>query len=67
MVQMVMYIPAMRETRIQSLGWENTLEKGMTIHSTILAWRILWIEELGDWTHKLWLLFSYLVELKMNF
>ena len=32
---------AMRETWVQSLGWEDTLEKGMAIHSSILAWRIL--------------------------
>ena len=33
-------LPAMRETRDQSLGWEDPLEKGMAIHSSILAWRI---------------------------
>ena len=37
--------PAMQETWVQSLGWENPLEKGMTTHSSILAWRIPWIEE----------------------
>ena len=35
----------MRETQVQSLGWEDPLEKGMAIHSSILAWRILWTEE----------------------
>ena len=34
----------MQETRVQSLGWEDTLEKGMASHSSILAWRIPWTE-----------------------
>ena len=38
---------AMRETLVQSLGWENLLEEGMAIHSSILAWRILWTEKPG--------------------
>ena len=33
--------------RVQSLGWEDPLEKGMTTHSTILTWRIPWTEESG--------------------
>ena len=37
----------MRETWIPSLGWEDALEKGMATHSSILAWRIPWMEELG--------------------
>ena len=37
--QMVKNPPAVRETRVQSLGWEDPLEKGMTMHSSILAWR----------------------------
>ena len=37
--------PAMKETWVWSLGWEDTLEKGMVTHSSIIAWRILWIEE----------------------
>ena len=37
----------MQETIIQSLGWEDPLEKGMTTHSSILAWEILWTEEPG--------------------
>jgi len=36
-----------QETRVQSLGQEDTLEKGMATHSSILAWRIPWTEELG--------------------
>ena len=37
--------PAMRETRVWSLGWEDPLEKEMATHSSILAWRIPWIED----------------------
>ena len=39
--QMVKNLPAMWETWVQSLGWEDTLEEGMATHSRILAWRIL--------------------------
>ena len=39
--------PAMQETQVGSLGWEDPLEKGMATHSSILAWRILWTEEPG--------------------
>ena len=45
--QMVKNLPAMRETQVQSLGWEDPLEKGMVIHSCIFAWKIAWTEELG--------------------
>ena len=38
--QMVKNPPAMQETRVQSLGWEDPLEEGIAIHSSILAWRI---------------------------
>ena len=38
--QMVKNLPAMRETWVRSLGWENPLEEGMVTHSSILAWRI---------------------------
>ena len=38
--QMVKNLPAMHETWVQSLGWEDSLEKGMTPHCSILAWRI---------------------------
>ena len=38
---MVKNLPAMWETRVQSLGWKDSLEKGMATHSSILAWRIL--------------------------
>ena len=43
--QIVKNLPAMQETQVHSLGWEDPLEKGMAIHSSILAWRILWTEE----------------------
>ena len=42
---MVKNLPVTQETRVQSLGQEDPLEKEMTIHFTILAWRILWTEE----------------------
>ena len=45
--QTVKNLPAMQETEVQSLGWEDPLEKGMATHSSILAWRIPWTEEPG--------------------
>ena len=44
---MVKSLPAMQETQVRFLGWEDPLEKGMAIHSSILAWRIPWTEEPG--------------------
>ena len=44
---MVKNLPAMQETWVQSLSREDTPEKGMAIHSSILTWRILWTEEPG--------------------
>ena len=46
--QMVKRLPAMQETRVQSLGWEDLLEKEMATHSSILAWKIPWTEEPGS-------------------
>ena len=40
-------LPAVRETKVQSLGQEDTLEKGMATHSSIIAWRIPLAEEFG--------------------
>ena len=40
-------LPAMQETRVQSLGGEDTLGEGMAIHSSTLAWRIPWMEDFG--------------------
>ena len=47
MAQMVKNLPAMQETQVRSLGQEDSLEKGMATHSSILAWRIPWTEEPG--------------------
>ena len=44
---MVKNLPAVQETQVHSLGWEDPLDKGMAAHSSILAWRIPWTEELG--------------------
>ena len=44
---MVKNLPAMQETGIQSLGWEDPLEKGMATHSSILAWGTPWTEQTG--------------------
>ena len=43
--QRINRLPAMQETRVRSLGWEDPLEKEMATHSSILAWRIPWLEE----------------------
>ena len=43
--QKVKNLPAMQETWVQSLGWEDPLEEGTATHSSILAWRIPWTEE----------------------
>ena len=45
--QTVKCLPVMRETQVQFLDREDPLEKEMTTHSSILAWRILWVEEPG--------------------
>ena len=47
MAQMVKHLPAVRETRVRSLGWEDLLEKEMATHSSTLAWRIPRTEEPG--------------------
>ena len=44
--QMVKNQPAMQESQVRSLGWEDPLEKGMATHSSILVWRIPWTEKL---------------------
>ena len=46
--QMVKNLPVTQETRVRSLGWENPLEKGKAIHSSILAWRIPWTVQTMD-------------------
>ena len=45
--QMVKNLPVMQKTQVQSLGWEDPLEKGLATHSSMLAWRTLWTEEPG--------------------
>ena len=45
MAQRVKCLPAMQETQVQSLGWEDPLEKDMATHSSTLAWKTPWTEE----------------------
>ena len=45
--QSVKSLPAVQETWVQSLGWEDSLEKEIATHSSILAWKISWTEEPG--------------------
>ena len=47
MTQTVKNLPAVQETHVLSLGQEDPLEKGVATHSSIIAWRIPWTEELG--------------------
>ena len=47
LAHLVKNLPAMQKTWVQSLGWEDPLEKGMAIHSSTLAWRSPWTEESG--------------------
>ena len=47
MAQTVKNLPATQETQVQSLDWEDHLEKGLATHFSILAWRIPWTEEVG--------------------
>ena len=47
MAQAVKRLPAMWKTWVQSLGWEDPLEKEVATHSSVLAWRIPWMEEPG--------------------
>ena len=47
MTLVVKTLPAMLETRVQSLGREDPLEKEMATHSSVLAWRVTWTEEPG--------------------
>ena len=47
MTQKIKRLSTMQETRVQSLGWEDPLEKEMAIHSSTIAWKIPWTEEPG--------------------
>ena len=49
---MVKSLPAMQETLVRSLIWEDPLEKGMATHSSILAWRIAWTVPKSAWGRK---------------
>ena len=54
LAQVVKNLPAMQETCVQSLVWEDPLEKGMAIHSSILAWKTPWTDEPGGlWSTEL--------------
>ena len=48
MAQWLKRLPGIQETLVQSLGWEDPLEKEMAPHSSTLAWRIPWMEERGN-------------------
>ena len=48
--QLVKNLSAVQETQVQSLGWEDSLEKEMATHSSILAWEILGTEKLGGYS-----------------
>ena len=50
MAQRVKNLPVMQETPVQPLGWEDSLQKGMATHSSILAWRINGQRNLGGYT-----------------
>ena len=58
MVQLVKNPPAVQETWVRSLGWEDPLEKGKATHSSILAWRIPWTVTWTDMTERLSLYFN---------
>ena len=60
--QRVKRLPAMQETWVQSLGWEDPLEKGKAPHSSTLSWKIPWLEEPGGLQYMGWLSCSGLVE-----
>ena len=77
MAQTVKHLATMRETWVQSLSQEDLLEKEMATHSSILAWRIPWMEELGglqstghkelDTTERLHFHFSFFNNTRDNF
>ena len=47
---MMKNLPAMQETQVRSLGWDDPLEKGMATHSSIIAWEIPWTESLAGYS-----------------
>ena len=54
MAQLVKNLPALRETQVRFMDWEDALEKEMATHSSILAWRIPWTEEPGGFQSIGW-------------
>ena len=54
MAQWVKNLPAIQETRVRSLDWEDPLEQGMATHSSNLSWEISWTEEPGHGVEKIW-------------
>ena len=70
MAQRVKHLPAMRETRVRSLGQEDPLEKEMATHSSILDWKIPWTEKYGKLTvhgvTKSWTRLSDFTSLEAN-
>ena len=71
MAQAVESMPVMRETQLQSLGREDPLEKKISTHSSILAWKVAWMEAPGglgsDTTERLTLLLLAAVTVVINF
>ena len=61
---MIKNLPAIQETQVQFLGWEDPLEKGKAVHSSVLAWRIPWTEEPGGLQ---WCLWKFACFMKMHF
>ena len=58
--QMVKHLPAIQETWVQSLGWEDALEKEIETRSSILAWEILWLLRVGhDWATNIFTFLTY--------
>ena len=47
MAQIIKRLPTVQETQVQSLGWEDLLEKEMVTHSSVLTWQIPWMEKPG--------------------
>ena len=70
MAQLVKNLPAMRETWVHSMGWEDPLDKGKVTHSSILAWRIPWTSPWGrkklDTTERLSLAHSGDISCQVN-
>ena len=67
MAQLVKNLPAMRETWVHSMGWEDPLDKGKVTHSSILAWRIPWYPKELDVTERLSLSLSHASKVMLKF